>query len=96
MLNKIKAICNFEGIDINEIKEISFYEKTFILNNGKEFYVLTNEEAQTMYEEMEQALNEYYTEYVGDELEEMYDVWEAGKENIIEVEGKEYYIYRLN
>ena len=55
MLNKIKAMNNF-GIEVNEIKEIIEDGKIFVLNNGQEYYVLTDNEAQEIYEDMEKEL----------------------------------------
>ena len=52
MLNKIKAMNNF-GIEVNEIKEIIDNNKIFILNNNEEYYVLTDTEAQEIYEELQ-------------------------------------------
>jgi hypothetical protein len=65
MLNKIKAICNFKEMSINELEEIN--ENIFIIDN-EEYYVLTDNEAQEMYEEIEKDLiNELglegFTEY---------------------------------
>ena len=53
MLNKIKAICNFKEMSINDLEEIN--ENIFTIDN-EEYYVLTNEEAQEMYEEIEKDL----------------------------------------
>ena len=65
MLNKIKAICNFKEMSINELEEINEY--TFMIDN-EEYYVLTDNEAQEMYEEIEKDLIigmglEGFTEY---------------------------------
>jgi hypothetical protein len=65
MLNKIKAINNFKEMSINELEEINEY--TFMIDN-EEYYVLTDNEAQEMYEEIEKELiNELglegFTEY---------------------------------
>ena len=70
MLNKIKAICNFKEMSINELEEIN--ENIFTIDNEK-YYVLTDAEAQEMYEEMEKDLikeigfygfTEYAQEYI--------------------------------
>ena len=72
MLNKIKAICNFKEMSINELEEIN--ENIFTIDN-EEYYVLTDTEAQEMYEEMEKDLieeigfygfTEYAQEYIID------------------------------
>lgn len=65
MLNKIKAICNFKEMSINELEEIN--ENIFMIDN-EEYYVLTDNEAQEMYEEIEKDLIndlglEGFTEY---------------------------------
>ena len=65
MLNKIKAICNFKEMSINELKEIN--ENIFTIDN-EAYYVLTDNEAQEMYEEIEKDLIndlglEGFTEY---------------------------------
>jgi hypothetical protein len=51
MLNKIKALVNNKGIDVNDIIEVQD-NQLFIVGN-KEYYVLTDEEAQEIYEEMQ-------------------------------------------
>ena len=56
MLNKIKALVNNKGINVNDITEIQ-NEQLFIVGN-EEYYVLTNEEAQEVYEEMQVNLIE--------------------------------------
>lgn len=53
MLNKIKAICNFKEMSINDLEEIN--DNIFTIDN-EEYYVLTDEEAQEMYEEIEREL----------------------------------------
>ena len=53
MLNKIKAICNFKEMSINELEKIN--DNIFTIDN-EEYYVLTNTEAQEMYEEMQKEL----------------------------------------
>ena len=65
MLNKIKAICNFKEMGINELEEIN--DNIFTIDN-EEYYVLTDNEAQEMYEEMQKDLIEEigiygFTEY---------------------------------
>ena len=65
MLNKIKAICNFKEMSINELEEIN--ENIFMIDN-EEYYVLTDNEAQKLYEEMQEDLIEEiglygFTEY---------------------------------
>ena len=71
MLNKIKAICNFKEMSINDLEEIN--DNIFTIDNvftidNEEYYVLTDEEAQEMYEEMQKELIEEigfygFTEY---------------------------------
>ena len=46
MLNKIKAINNF-GIEVNDIEKIE--KNVFTTNDGQEYCVLTDEEAQKLY-----------------------------------------------
>ena len=53
MLNKIKAICNFKEMSINDLEEIN--ENIFTIDS-EEYYVLTDKEAQEMYEEMQKEL----------------------------------------
>ena len=49
MLNKIKAICNFKEMNINDLEEIN--DNIFTIDN-EEYYVLTDAEAQEIYVEM--------------------------------------------
>ena len=56
MLNKIKALVNNKGIDVNDITEIQ-NNQLFIVGN-EEYYVLTDEEAQEIYEEMQREIIE--------------------------------------
>jgi ABC-type multidrug transport system ATPase subunit len=65
MLNKIKAINNY-GVEVKDIERIE--DNIFTINNGEMYYVLTDNEAQEMYEEIEKDLiNELglegFTEY---------------------------------
>ena len=66
MLNKIKAIINNYGIEVEEIEKIE--DNIFTINNGKEYYVLTDEEAQEIYVDLQvDLINEFglegFTEY---------------------------------
>jgi hypothetical protein len=54
MLNKIKALVNNKGIDVNDITEIQ-NNQLFIVGN-EEYYVLTDEEAQEIYEDIQRDL----------------------------------------
>ena len=65
MLNKIKAINNY-GIEVKDIEKIE--DNIFTINNGEEYYVLTDEEAQEIYVDLQDDLiNELglegFTEY---------------------------------
>ena len=66
MLNKIKAIINNYGIEVEEIEKIE--DNIFTINNGEEYYVLTDEEAQEIYVDLQTELIndlglEGFTEY---------------------------------
>ena len=66
MLNKIKAIINNYGIEVEEIEKIE--DNIFTINNGEEYYVLTDEEAQEIYVDLQvDLINELglegFTEY---------------------------------
>ena len=65
MLNKIKAINNY-GAEVKDIEKIE--DNIFTMNNGEEYYVLTNEEAQEIYVDSQtELINEFglggFTEY---------------------------------
>ena len=65
MLNKIKAICNY-GVEVKDIEKIE--DNIFTLSSGQEYYVLTDEEAQEIYVDLETDLIndmglEGFTEY---------------------------------
>ena len=65
MLNKIKAINNY-GAEVKDIEKIE--NNIFTMNNGEEYYVLTNEEAQEIYVDLQtELINELglegFTEY---------------------------------
>ena len=65
MLNKIKAINNY-GIEVKDIEKIE--NNIFTINNGQEYYVLTDEEAQEIYVDLQiELINELglegFTEY---------------------------------
>ena len=65
MLNKIKAINNY-GAEVKDIEKIE--DNIFTMNNGEEYYVLTNEEAQEIYVDSQTELIndlglEGFTEY---------------------------------
>ena len=65
MLNKIKAINNY-GAEVKDIEKIE--DNIFTMNNGEEYYVLTNEEAQEIYVYLQtELINELglegFTEY---------------------------------
>ena len=65
MLNKIKAINNY-GAEVKDIEKIE--DNIFTMNNGEEYYVLTNEEAQEIYVDLQvELINELglegFTEY---------------------------------
>ena len=65
MLNKIKAINNY-GVEVKDIGKIE--DNIFTLNNGQEYYVLTDEEAQEIYVDLQvELINELglegFTEY---------------------------------
>ena len=65
MLNKIKAINNY-GVEVKDIEKIE--ENIFTINNGEEYYVLTDEEAQEIYVDLQvELINELglegFTEY---------------------------------
>lgn len=65
MLNKIKAINNY-GVEVKDIEKIE--DNIFTMNNGEEYYVLTDEEAQEVYVGLQtELINELglegFTEY---------------------------------
>lgn len=65
MLNKIKAINNY-GIEVKDIEKIE--DNIFTLSSGQEYYVLTDEEAQEVYVDLQvELINELglegFTEY---------------------------------
>lgn len=65
MLNKIKAINNY-GIEVKDIEKIE--GNIFTISNGQEYYVLTDEEAQEIYVDLQiDLINELglegFTEY---------------------------------
>ena len=65
MLNKIKAINNY-GAEVKDIERIE--DNIFTMNNGEEYYVLTEEEAQEIYVDLQiDLINEFgfegFTEY---------------------------------
>ena len=65
MLNKIKAINNY-GAEVKDIEKIE--DNIFTMNNGEEYYVLTDEEAQEIYVDLQvDLINEFglegFTEY---------------------------------
>ena len=65
MLNKIKAINNY-GVEVKDIEKIE--DNIFTINNGEEYYVLTDEEAQEIYVDLQvELINdiglEGFTEY---------------------------------
>ena len=65
MLNKIKAINNY-GAEVKDIEKIE--DNIFTMNNGEEYYVLTDEEAQEVYVDLQvELINELglegFTEY---------------------------------
>lgn len=65
MLNKIKAINNY-GIEVKDIEKIQ--DNIFTMNNGEEYYVLTDKEAQEIYVDLQiDLINEFglegFTEY---------------------------------
>ena len=65
MLNKIKAINNY-GAEVKDIERIE--DNIFTVNNGEEYYVLTEEEAQEIYVDLQiDLINEFglegFTEY---------------------------------
>ena len=65
MLNKIKAINNY-GAEVKDIEKIE--DNIFTMNNGEEYYVLTDEEAQEIYVDSQtELINEFglggFTEY---------------------------------
>ena len=65
MLNKIKAINNY-GAEVKDIEKVE--DNIFTMNNGEEYYVLTNEEAQEIYVDSQTELIndlglEGFTEY---------------------------------
>ena len=65
MLNKIKAINNY-GAEVKDIEKIE--DNIFTMNNGEEYYVLTNEEAQEIYVDLQtELINDFgfegFTEY---------------------------------
>ena len=53
MLNKIKAINNY-GAEVKDIEKIE--DNIFTMNNGEEYYVLTDEEAQEIYVDLQIVL----------------------------------------
>jgi hypothetical protein len=53
MLNKIKAINNY-GIEVKDIEKIE--DNIFTINNGEEYYVLTDKEAQEVYVDLQTEL----------------------------------------
>jgi hypothetical protein len=66
MLNKIKAIINNYGIEVEAIEKIE--NNIFTISNGQEYYVLTDEEAQEIYVDLQSDLIndiglEGFTEY---------------------------------
>ena len=65
MLNKIKAINNY-GVEVKDIEKIE--DNIFTMNNGEEYYVLTDKEAQEIYVDLQTELIndiglEGFTEY---------------------------------
>lgn len=72
MLNKIKAINNY-GAEVKDIEKIE--DNIFTINNGEEYYILTDEEAQEIYVDLQtelindiglEGLTEYAKQYIID------------------------------
>ena len=95
MLNKIKAINNY-GVEVKDIEKIE--DNIFTINNGEEYYVLTDEEAQEIYVDLQvelinelglEGFTEYAQQYIIDNC--LYIDWF----NDAMIESNENYVYDL-
>lgn len=95
MLNKIKAI-NSYGIEVKDIEKIE--DNIFTMNNGEEYYVLTDEEAQEVYVDLQtelindiglEDLTEYAKQYIID------NCLNIDWFNDVMIESNENYVYDL-
>ena len=95
MLNKIKAICNY-GVEVKDIEKIE--DNIFTLSNGQEYYVLTDEEAQEIYVDLQvdlindiglEGFTEYAQQYIIDNCLNI--KWF----NYAMIESNENYVYDL-
>ena len=92
MLNKIKAINNY-GVEVKDIEKIE--DNIFTMNNGEEYYVLTNEEAQEIYVDLQvelinelglEGFTEYAQQYIIDNclnIDWFNDVMKESNENYV-------------
>ena len=95
MLNKIKAINNY-GAEVKDIEKIE--DNIFTMNNGEEYYVLTDEEAQEVYVNLQtELINELglegFTEYAQQYI--MDNCLNISWFNNIMKESNENYVYDL-
>jgi hypothetical protein len=95
MLNKIKAINNY-GIKVENIERIE--NNIFTINNGEEYYVLTDEEAQEKYVNLRiELINELgleiFTEYAQQYIID--NCLNINWFNDAMIEATEYYVYNL-
>ena len=95
MLNKIKAINNY-GIEVKDIEKIE--DNIFTISNGEEYYVLTDEESQEIYVDLEvdlinelglEGFTEYAQQYIID------NCLNIDWFNNVMIESNENYVYDL-
>ena len=95
MLNKIKAMNNY-GVEVKDIEKIE--DNIFTLNNGQEYYVLIDEEAQEIYVDLQiELINELglegFTEYAQQYI--MDNCLNIDWFNDVMIESNENYVYDL-
>ena len=95
MLNKIKAINNY-GAEVKDIEKIE--DNIFTINNGEEYYVLTDEEAQEIYVDLQiDLINEFglegFTEYAQQYIID--NCLNIDWFNDVMIESNENYVYDL-
>jgi hypothetical protein len=95
MLNKIKAINNY-GAEVKDIEKIE--DNIFTMNNGEEYYVLTDEEAQEIYVNLQtELINELglegFTEYAQQYIID--NCLDISWFNDAMIESNENYVYNL-
>ena len=95
MLNKIKAMNNY-GVEVKDIEKIE--DNIFTLNNGQEYYVLIDEEAQEIYVDLQiELINESglegFTEYAQQYI--MDNCLNIDWFNDVMIESNENYVYDL-